>query len=181
MPLPEFRRGHSSQANPLHKLIYSYRWLSIYEGFQTIPFIGCPDGVMMVPITPQGEVIMIQEPTAYENGATTLFLPAGGIAPGEAKEAAANRELQEEIGFSAAGFEFLAQVRPWVKYLNASINLYLARDLTTSRLLGDETYPIMQEYIPLADFERLITAGRLSDSSVIAALLLARQKLANEI
>ncbi len=162
----------------MSKLIYSYRWISIYEGFQTIPFIGCPDGVMMVPITPQGEVIMIQEPTAYENGATTLFLPAGGIAPGEAKEAAANRELQEEIGFSAARFDFLAQVRPWVKYLNASITIYLALDFTPSRLPGDETYPIVPEYVPLASFESLMATNRLTDSSVITALFLARQKLA---
>ena len=64
-----------------------------------------------------------------------------------------------------------------MKYLNASITIYLARDFTPSRLPGDETYPIVPEYVPLASFESLMATNRLTDLSVITALFLARQKL----
>ncbi len=55
--------------------------------------------------------------------------------------------------------------------------VYLARDLTPSRLEGDEGYDIRVERVPLAEFERLIAAGRLHDARVIAALYLARETL----
>jgi ADP-ribose diphosphatase len=163
-----------------HKLLYTHRWLSIYEGFHSIPYIAVNNGVMVVPVLPDGNVLLIQEPTAYGDGEQTLFLPAGGIHAGENPLLSANRELQEEAGLSAARLDYLAQVQPWVKYLNASITLYLARDLTPSRLQGDEDYPIVTETVALDSFETLMASGRLRDSSVIAALLLARQFLANE-
>ncbi len=133
---------------------------------------------MIVPVTPSGEAILIQEPTAYGDDHRTLFLPGGSIEPEEEIAAAAHRELQEEIGFDAARLEFLGQVRAWAKYMDAGINLFLARDLSPSRLQGDETYPIVQEYVSLASFEQWIASGRLLDASTISGLFLARQWLA---
>jgi len=55
--------------------------------------------------------------------------------------------------------------------------VYLARELTSSRLKGDEGYEISVEQVPLVGFERLIAAGRLLDARVIAALYMARRFL----
>jgi hypothetical protein len=52
--------------------------------------------------------------------------------------------------------------------------------LQPSKLQGDEAYEITVERVPLAQFEELIASGRLCDSSVIAALFLARNFLAKE-
>ena len=164
----------------MHKQLYSSPWFSILEGYEDQPYIQSPDGVMIVPVTPQGEVILINEPPAYGSGEMTLFLPAGKIEPGEDTAISANRELQEEIGLAAGRLHRLAVLHPWVKYLTATLTVYLARDLTPSRLQGDEPYEIVPEYVPLDSFEGLIASGRLTDSSVIAALFLARQMLATE-
>ena len=55
--------------------------------------------------------------------------------------------------------------------------VFLARDLSPSRLPGDESYAIGIERVPLAAFEPLLAAGRLLDARVIAALFLARRFL----
>ena len=76
---------------------------------------------MLVPVTADGQVILIHEPTAYGDGELTLFLPAGGIEPGEdnarrrqPRIAGGNRLFGGAAGLSR-------QVRPWVKYLQRRI------------------------------------------------------------
>lgn len=160
--------------------LYASHWFSIFEGYKTEPYIRAPAGVMIVPLTPQREVILINEPPAYGGGEMTLFLPSGKVEPGEDVAVSANRELQEEIGFAAARLDRLGVLHPWVKYLTTTLTIYLARDLSPSRLQGDETWEIVPESVPLTAFENLITSGRLTDSSVITALFLARQMLAAE-
>jgi ADP-ribose diphosphatase len=132
---------------------------------------------MCVPVTSDGNVLFILEPNAYD-GEYNLYLPAGKVEPDEDLAVCANRELQEEAGVKAARMEYLTTLRPWFKYLDSTLALFLARDLTPSRLQGDEAYTIETREIPLAEFEPHIAARRLTDASVIAALYLARQKLA---
>ena len=159
-------------------LLFPNRWLSLYEG-PGGPYIATGNAVMCVPVTAGGNVLFILEPNAYD-GQYNLYLPAGRVEPDEDYAAAANRELQEEAGVKAARIEPLATLRPWFKYLDSTLTVFLARDLTLSKLEGDEAYTIETEEIPLAEFETHIAAGRLTDSSVIAALYLARQNLAAE-
>jgi 8-oxo-dGTP pyrophosphatase MutT (NUDIX family) len=166
--------------NMPHKLLYSTRWISLYEGLQGDSYVSSENGVMVVPLTSEGEVILIQEPTVYGDGEVTLYLPSGGLEKGEDPQMCADRELQEEIKLSAGRLDHLGQVQAWAKYLNAQLDLYLARDLTPSEREGDEGYPIVTETVALDSFETLLASGRLRDSSVIAALFLARRFLARE-
>jgi ADP-ribose pyrophosphatase len=160
-----------------HKLLYETRWISLYETKKDEYYVASDDGVMVVPLTAEGEVILIQEPVVYRKGEVTLYLPSGGLEKGEDPQACANRELQEEINLSAGRFDHLGQVQAWAKYLNAQLDLYLARDLTPSEREGDEDYDIVTETVTLASFETLVESGRLRDSSVIAALYMARRFL----
>jgi 8-oxo-dGTP pyrophosphatase MutT (NUDIX family) len=158
--------------------LFPNRWLSVYEG-DAGPYVESGDGVMCVPVTAEGNVLFILEPNAY-NGEFSLYLAAGKVEDGEDFAECANRELQEEAGVKAGRLELLATVRPWFKYLDSKLTVFLARDLLPSKLDGDEGYAIEISYLPLATFEEQIAAGRLVDSSVIAALYLARTKLASE-
>lgn len=160
------------------KLLFPNRWLSLYESDHG-PYVASEDGVMTVPVTADGNVLFILERNAYD-GEFSLYLAAGKIEDGEDLAECANRELQEEAGVKAGRMEILATVRPWFKYLDSKLTIFLARDLVPSKLDGDESYPIEISYLPLANFEEQIAAGRLVDCSVIAALYLARTKLASE-
>jgi 8-oxo-dGTP pyrophosphatase MutT (NUDIX family) len=158
------------------KLLFPNQWLSVYEADRG-PYVITGAAVMCVPVTPEGNVLFILEPNAYD-GAFSLYLAAGKVEENEDLAECANRELQEEAGVRAGRMEYLATVRPWFKYLDAKLTIFLARDLVPSKLEGDEGYAIETEYVPLAAFEEQIAAGRLVDSSVIAALYLARTRVA---
>ena len=103
-----------------------------------------------------------------------MILPGGETEAGESIEETANRELQEEIGYRAGKLEFLGEVQPFSKYLRVRSFLYVAQELTASKLEGDEDYIIDVEKIRLDDFEALIAKGKILDARVIAGLYLAR-------
>ena len=139
-------------------------------------YIRCPDEVMTIPIDENGDVLLAVEP-APAFGQDVWVFSGGTIEPGEPHEATANRELQEELGLAAGRLDYLGQLWPWSKYLTVRSDLYLARDLTESRLPGDEGYEIGVARVPLATFERYITSGQLRDARIIAGLYLARSYL----
>lgn len=111
--------------------------------------------------------------------APVLFLPSGGIEAGEDAAAAANREMQEEIGMKANRITPLGRIRPWSKYLSASVYLYLMRDLVPSKLVGDEVI-LGEKHLPFVSFEQYIASGELMDASVTTALFLAKAMLERE-
>lgn len=136
-------------------------------------FVRSPDEVIALPLTEDGDVLVSVEPSpAFSE--STIILPGGTAVLEEPHEQTANRELQEEVGYKAGRLDFLGELRPWSKYLSVRCFVYLARDLTVSRLQGDEDYEIGVERVPLAHFETLITSKRLLDARVIAALYMAR-------
>ena len=164
----------------MSKLLYDGRWFSVHEVADGEMYVALDNAAMCVPLTPEGNVLFIVEPIAYGDAALTLYLPMGKMEPGENPADTALRELQEEAGYYAGQMEHLGTLSPWVKYFTAQVSLYLARDLTPHKLDGDERHTIAIEPIPLAAFEAEIVSGRLRDSTVIAALYLARAKLAAE-
>jgi 8-oxo-dGTP pyrophosphatase MutT (NUDIX family) len=139
-------------------------------------YIQCSGEVLTVPIDEDGNVLLAVEPAPAFGQDVWVFF-GGTVEPDEPHETTANRELQEELGFAAGRLEYLGQLWPWSKYLTVRSDLYLARDLTESRLVGDEDYEIGVARVPLAAFEQYITSGQLRDARVIAGLYLARAYL----
>jgi ADP-ribose diphosphatase len=137
------------------------------------------DEVLIVALDDQGDVIFSREPSAAF-GEPVLILPGGSTEPSESHEATAVRELQEEIGFKADRLDFLGELRPWSKYLELRSFVYVARDLTPSKLEGDEEYEIGSVWVPLAKMETLIATGQLRDARAIAALYMTRSFLERE-
>jgi ADP-ribose diphosphatase len=162
------------------RVLYAHRFIALMENARGVGYVRAPNGVCAVPLTAADEVIFIHEPSPAL-GENVLYLPSGRLEDGDlSPEAAANRELQEEIGLKAARLDYLGKLFPWSKYLTAHLLIYLARSFTPSKLDGDEGYAISTEHVPLADVEGLITSGRLHDATIIAALSMARSFVAKE-
>ena len=137
------------------------------------------DEVLVVPVTSENEIILTIEPSPAFNE-LVLILPGGEVEAGVLHDELANRELQEEIGYAAGRVDFMAELRPFSKYLAVSSFVYLARDLTPASREGDEPYDIRTERVSMDTFGMLIASGRLRDARTIAALFLAKTHLAME-
>jgi ADP-ribose diphosphatase len=140
-----------------------------------VGFIHCGDAVVVVPLTASGDVLLaVERSPAMDREILTLV--SGSIEAGESLEEAANRELQEELGYRAGRVNYLGELHPF-KYLTTRLFAFLACDLTPSKLAGDETYTITERRVSLNDFTVLCQAGELQDASAIAALCLVRDYL----
>ncbi|UPR58272.1 ADP compounds hydrolase NudE [Vibrio sp. ED004] len=136
------------------------------------------NAVMMVPITEQGDILLVREYAAgtehYELG-----FPKGLIDPGEQPSEAAVRELKEEIGFGANKLTPLKEVILAPSYFSSKMTLFIAEDLYPEKLEGDEPEPLDIVRWPLAQAEELLTHLDFCEARSITALLLTLRSLNN--
>jgi ADP-ribose pyrophosphatase len=104
-------------------------------------------------------------------GKALLEIPAGGIDPGEEPIEAVSRELQEEIGYRPGKIEKLGGFYAAPGYCTEYLHLYVATDLTRSRLRAEDTEGIDVVKVPLADVPDMIASGDICDAKSIAGLL----------
>lgn len=134
--------------------------------------------VMMVAMLDNEHVALINE---FAGGINeyTLTLPKGAVDLGETPEHAANRELQEEIGFASRKITFLKRLSLSPSYISGYIDIFLAEDLYPSVLEGDEPEPLELVEWPIANLHELVMKDECTEGRAIAALYLAREYLEN--
>jgi 8-oxo-dGTP pyrophosphatase MutT (NUDIX family) len=161
--------------------LYATEYFSIERDDNGEIFARLDDEVLVVPVSENGEVILLSE-NSPAFGVPVLILSGGGIENGEKMSETANRELQEELGIKAGSLTYLGELLPFSKYLNIRSQIYLAEDLVASSLPGDEDrFDNCPVPVQLDAFESLIQEGRLQDARTIAALFLARTHIATRI
>ncbi len=145
--------------------------------FERIP--GGADSVMVLAM-PDPQVVLLIREYAAGSERYELGLPKGIVEPGEQPLAAANRELQEEVGYGARDLHLLDRLSLVPAYIGHHSLVVLARDLYSSRLPGDEPEPI--EVVPwrLADLDALLARDDFDEARSIAALLLLERFLRHE-
>lgn len=89
-----------------------------------------PGGVCVVPITRENKIVLVKQFRKPMNQ-VTLELPAGKIDPGESNdlEAAARRELEEEVFYRANRLVKLNELYVAPEFCNELLRMYLAKDL----------------------------------------------------
>lgn len=155
------------------RLIGQQKWLSLLAGREDEPFVSSSPGVYVVPLNYANEVMFTLEPR-NSDGEYVLSLPGGAVEEAERAAFAAQREMQEEIGFKASKLDYLGRIHPLARHADWHIDLFVAQGLMPSRRVGDESYKIEIVRAHIGAFESLITEGRLTDANVISALYLAR-------
>lgn len=135
-----------------------------------------PGAVVVAALTEEEEVVMVRQ-YRYAAGQILLELPAGKLEYGEDPLECAKRELSEETGFEASGWEKLAEFYTAPGYTNEMMHLYLARGLKELEAHPDTDEVIEYEKIPLTALKKsLLEAGEIQDAKSIIGLFWLLQK-----
>lgn len=126
--------------------------------------------VAIVAVDSDDNVLLVRQ-FRYAVGKELLEVPAGGIDPGEGPAEAVRREMQEETGYRPGKVERLGGFYSAPGFCTEYLHLYLATDLTPSRLYAEDTEIIRLEQVPIDEIRGLITSGRIEDAKSIAGLL----------
>ncbi|MCR4329621.1 MAG: NUDIX domain-containing protein [Candidatus Roizmanbacteria bacterium] len=138
-----------------------------------------PDTAMIVPITENGDCIFIREYHAALDS-TIVALPKGRVESGDLALEAANKELQEEVGYGAGTLTHIATFSVIPGYISGLTHVYLAQNLIKSEKKGDEQWELPMFLHPLKEFEKLIDDKMLTEARMIAALYEVRRFLYNK-
>lgn len=127
-------------------------------------------GVGVLAIDGEGQVLLVRQ-FRYPYGQVLLEIPAGKLEVGEDPAACGLRELEEETGYIAGDYRFLARVYPSPGYVDEVLHLYLAQDLTSTQQNLDEDEFLAVERMPLADAIALCMDSTITDAKTLVALL----------
>jgi len=126
--------------------------------------------VAIVAIDAEDNVLLVNQ-FRQSLGKELLEIPAGGIDGEEKPEEAVRREMQEETGYLPQKVERLGGFYSAPGFCNEYIHLFLATELTPSRLYDEDTEMISLIRMPLEKVPDLITSDDLHDAKSIAGLL----------
>jgi ADP-ribose pyrophosphatase len=125
--------------------------------------------VVIVPVDATGNLIWVRQ-YRYAAGRSLLELPAGSLERGEAPEACARRELVEETGFAAAGWQALGGFYSAPGFCEEYLHAFVATDLSEAHAAGDEDEDIEVVTLSLEQSLARIDAGDVIDAKSLAAL-----------
>ena len=139
---------------------------------ETHPFfrIEADEWVNVVPITADGEVVMVRQ---YRHGSReiTLEIPGGIVDPGETPAQAAARELIEETGFRAGRLEAIGSVNPNPAIFGNRCYTFLASDaVQVAAIQNTRLEETSVELVPVAAIPDQLREGRIDHALVVAAL-----------
>ncbi|EKO3471695.1 NUDIX hydrolase [Vibrio fluvialis] len=166
----------------MSKTIHTWKTISLIEEEVQLPngrtvthtTIEHPGAAVILPVTTDNKVVVIRQfrPSLKK---WLLELPAGTIEKGEQPLACAQRELEEETGYSASEFIELGQVTPLAGFCDEIQYLYVAKQLSkTTRFECDDDEVIEVLELSIHELEQKIIEGEISDSKTIACLSKAK-------
>ena len=131
---------------------------------------------VIIPVHDDGTVVLVRQ---YRHPAVRYLLeaPAGTLADGERPEVGAARELQEELGLTAARLEKLSEFFVSPGFLEEKMWVFLATDFTegNQKLDDDEFLDIVR--LPITEALEMITSGEIQDAKTIIGLMLAAPRV----
>ncbi|MFQ3251715.1 MAG: ADP-ribose diphosphatase [Glaciecola sp.] len=130
--------------------------------------------VMIVPLKDADTMLLIRE-YACGTHSYQLGFPKGLIDPGESPEQAANRELQEEVGYIASQLHPLHTVHMAPTFFDAKMHILIAEGLSPQSLEGDEPEPLEVIEWPIANVDELLAREDFVEARCVAALLLLQK------
>jgi len=123
----------------------------------------------IVAILPGGNVILVRQ-YRYAISAELLEIPAGTLEPGEDPKACAERELEEETGYTCRTMVKVLECFVAPGYSSEKIHIYLAKGLTKTQTRMEEDENLTVESFPFQTALDKIHTGEIRDAKTIAGL-----------
>ncbi len=129
-----------------------------------------PGAAVIIPLFDNGDVLLERQ-HRYPLHRDFIELPAGKLGVGEAELDCARRELQEETGYTAEEWHYLATFYPCIGYSDERLVFYVARGL---KHVGDD--PDHDEFLellrlPMTEALEMIRDGRICEAKTVMGLL----------
>jgi ADP-ribose pyrophosphatase len=164
--------------------VYQNQWISLREDIVKLPdgrptiygVVTCSECVGVLPFVDSATVLMIKQ-YRYVAKRVTWEMPTGGMHRGESREAAAQRELAEEIGYRAEKLTWLSTFHTSKSVVDETAHLFLGEDLVKVALPPDETEFIEVRPFPLEEVLQMVLRSEITDSMTVIGILHAARLL----
>lgn len=132
------------------------------------------DGVAVLALDGEGSVHLV-ETFRYGVGKDCVEVVQGGTEEGEGAEAAARRELKEELGAEAEEWIDLGLVDAITSQVYSPARIFLARGLTFGEPDRDSTESLRPLKVKFGEAVRMVMDGRITQG--ISCVLILKSKL----
>lgn len=157
----------------------NYRIVSVRSAVRTNPrtqedqkfyIMDCPDWVNIIAITPNQELVMVEQ---FRHGTATVDLEIpGGVMDAEDDSAVITgvRELREETGYEGRDARLIGEIAPNPAIMSNICRTVLIEDCELKHATEfDSGEDIQTKLVPLSNMDQMVKTGAIQHSLVVAA------------
>ena len=137
--------------------------------------INSADWVNILPITHEGEAVLIRQPRAGIID-MTLEIPGGIVDKNEDYSKAAMRELEEETGYSQGNIKHLGSISPNPALQNNMLHMFVAKNVrinTSRKHFPDANESIEVVTVPMETLETMVRNCEINSALASLTIMLA--------
>jgi ADP-ribose pyrophosphatase len=159
--------------------VYENPWMKLREDIAEMPngkttiygVVECAECVGVLPFIDDDHVVMVRQYRYVFGEDHRWEMPTGGVKPGEALEAAARRELREEVGYDTAELQHVSTYFPSKSIVRETGHLFIGRGLTQVKAVPDETEFLEVAIFPFDQVLQMVNNSDIRDSMTVITVL----------
>lgn len=167
---------------------YKNKWITVTEHQVIRPDgkdgifgeVRMQDGISILPIDTDGNTYLTKE-FRFAVNKESIECVSGGIDKDEQPEAAARRELKEELGMEVGDLIYLGEVHPFTSVVGSAAHIFLAKDITfQGETSWEGTEQITHVTIPFTKAVDMVMSGEIFHSQTCTLILKVNEYLKSE-
>jgi ADP-ribose pyrophosphatase len=135
--------------------------------------VGHPGAVAIVPLTANGEIIMVKQ-FRYPVEKILMEIPAGKLDSGEPAIECARRELQEEAGVVGGQLIHLTTIYTTPGFSDEKMDIFLSKGFKEINNSPDHDEFLHIAKVKISECLRMVYEGLIMDAKSIIGIMLAR-------
>ena len=144
--------------------------VSLPDGQEAVrEYLTHPGAVAVLAILDDGR-ILLERQYRYPIAKVCMEIPAGKLDPNEDPLVCAQRELEEETGYSARRWSYIRRIHPVISYSTEFIDIYLAEGLQAGKSRLDEEEFLDVFAAPLDEILAWVEQGVITDVKTTIAI-----------